>query len=135
MFTFLLLIGKFLEFRARNRAAEVSSNLLKLMPMTALKLCDGKEAHVIARKLNPKDVVLIKPGETIPADGIITSGKSQINEAMLTGEQLPITKITGEHVFAGTINGDGNLLVEVTQAGQHSFLSQLIRISEHAQSN
>ncbi|GAA6204357.1 heavy metal translocating P-type ATPase [Thalassotalea sp. SU-HH00458] len=135
MFTFLLLIGKFLEFRARNRAAEVSSNLLKLMPMTALRIHDGKEEFIIARKLVPGDTVIIKPGETIPADGIITSGLSQINEAMLSGEQKPITKKRGEKVFAGTINGDGNLLIEVIQAGQHSFLSQLIRISEASQAH
>ena len=135
MFTFLLLIGKFLEFRARNRAAEVSSNLLKLMPMTAVRLNEGEEEFIIARKLVANDQVIIKPGETIPADGIILSGTSHLNEAMLSGEQLPISKTVGEQVFAGTINGDGNLIITVTKAGQHSFLSQLIRISEASQAH
>ncbi|MCO4797715.1 MAG: cadmium-translocating P-type ATPase [Colwelliaceae bacterium] len=135
MFTFLLLIGKFLEFRARNRAAEVSANLLKLMPMTAIRLKNNKEEFVVARKLEPQDQVIIKPGETIPADGVIITGASQLNEAMLSGEQLPINKTIGENVFAGTINGDSNLIVEVKHAGQHSFLSQLIRISEASQAH
>ncbi|MDO6446029.1 heavy metal translocating P-type ATPase [Colwellia sp. 1_MG-2023] len=135
MFTFLLLIGKFLEFRARNRAAEVSSNLLKLMPMTALRVNGNKEEFIIARKLLIGDNVIIKPGETVPADGVIISGESQLNEAMLSGEQLPVSKQKGESVFAGTINGDGNLIIEVKKAGQHSFLSQLIRISEASQAH
>lgn len=135
MFTFLLLIGKYLEFRARLRAAEVSANLLKLMPMTATKLNHGKEQVVAAKKLQPQNIVLIKPGETIPADGIITTGTSQINEAMLSGEQRPITKNIGDKVFSGTINADGNLTVEVTQANTHTFLSQLIRLSEYSQTH
>lgn len=133
MFTFLLLIGKFLEFRARSRAAQVSANLLKLMPMTATKLANGKEQLIAAKKLAVSDVVLIKPGEVIPADGTIISGKSQLNEAMLTGEQLPITKTLGDNVFAGTINGDSNLHVEVKKTTSETFLSQLIRLSESSQ--
>lgn len=141
MFTFLLLIGKFLEFRARSRAAEVSANLLKLMPMTATKLVANdeagqyKEQYIAARNLVPQDLVLIKPGETIPADGVIVEGNSQINEAMLSGESLPISKGKGELVLAGTVNGDGNLTVEVKKASGHSFLSQLIRLSESSQSH
>jgi Cu2+-exporting ATPase len=139
MFTFLLLIGKFLEFRARSRAAEVSANLLKMMPMTATKLIDdnGMEKEVLlpAKKLCPLDIVLIKPGEVVPADGTIISGHSQLNEAMLSGEQLPLNKTVGDKVFAGTINGDGNINVEVKHASEHSFLSQLIRLSESSQAH
>jgi len=139
MFTFLLLIGKFLEFRARSRAAEVSANLLKLMPMTATKLVnennEQKQQLIAAKKLCSFDIVLIKPGEVVPADGIIISGCSQLNEAMLSGEQLPLSKTVGDKVFAGTINGDGNINVEVKHAGEHSFLSQLIRLSESSQAH
>ncbi|WP_440877287.1 heavy metal translocating P-type ATPase [Thalassotalea sp. PLHSN55] len=139
MFTFLLLIGKFLEFRARSRAAEVSANLLKLMPMTAVKIVatdTGDEEHYIAAKnLQENDLVIVKPGETVPADGTILQGKSQLNESMLSGEQLPVKKSIGEKVFAGTVNGDGNLTVEVKQISSHSFLSQLIRLSEHSQAH
>lgn len=135
MFTFLLLIGKFLEFRARARASEVSANLLKLMPMTATKLLNNKEVFIAAKLLLPGDMVLIKAGELVPADGIIIHGRSQLNEAMLSGEQLPITKSISEKVFAGTINGDSNLTVEVKQEPSHSFLSQLIRLSESSQAH
>ncbi|WP_448549987.1 heavy metal translocating P-type ATPase [Thalassotalea fusca] len=135
MFTFLLLIGKFLEFRARSRASEVSANLLKLMPMTATKVDANEEVFIPAKKLKAGDSVIIKPGELIPADGSIVNGKSQINESMLSGEQLPVTKGMGDLVFAGTINGDGNLIVRVKHDSQHSFLSQLIRLSESTQAH
>ena len=145
MFTFLLLIGKFLEFRARSHASQVSANLLKLMPMTATKIVlsgDGiseesqsKEVLIAAKQLIKGDQVIIKPGEVVPADGVIISGLSQLNEAMLSGEQLPINKTINDNVFAGTINGDGNITVQVKQATNQSFLSQLIRLSEEAQAH
>jgi Cu2+-exporting ATPase len=141
MFTFLLLIGKFLEFRARSYAAQISANLLKLMPMTATKITasgllhSNEEILVAAKQLVKDDMVLIKPGEVIPADGQITTGKSQVNEAMLSGEQLPVEKTVNDNVFAGTINGDGNLTVQVKQPSNQSFLSQLIRLSEQSQAH
>lgn len=152
MFTFLLLIGKFLEFRARSHAAQVSANLLKLMPMTATRISvsrefqntnndtsdqiqQKKEELVAAKLLGIGDLVLVKPGETIPADGVITEGFSQINEAMLSGEQLPVNKKVNESVFAGTVNGDGNLTIRVKQPSSQSFLSQLIRLSEQSQAH
>tara|TARA_R110000824_G_scaffold114038_1_gene264215 strand:+ start:1 stop:1845 length:1845 start_codon:yes stop_codon:yes gene_type:complete len=135
MFTFLLLIGKFLEFRARSRAADVSANLLKLMPMTATKLVDQQESFIAATHLKADDIILIKPGETIPADSEIISGNSQINEAMLSGEQLPLHKSEQDIIYAGTINGDGNLTAKVKHNNQKSFLSQLIRLSENAQTH
>jgi Cu2+-exporting ATPase len=135
MFTFLLLIGKFLEFRARSRAADVSANLLKLMPMTATKIEQGIERFISAAYLKTNDIILIKPGETIPADSEIVTGNSQINEAMLSGEQLPQNKTTLDNIYAGTINGDGNLTAKVKHNNQESFLSQLIRLSENAQSH
>jgi len=146
MFTFLLLIGKFLEFRARSYAAQVSANLLKLMPMTATRLkkvnelADSsyethKEELVAAKQLIKGDIVLIKPGEVIPADGLIISGNSQINEAMLSGEQVPVEKSVNDKVFAGTINGDGNFTIQVKNANNLSFLSQLIRLSEQSQAH
>ncbi len=147
MFTFLLLIGKFLEFRARSRAAQVSANLLKLMPMTATKITTDSldsskvngdnvsEELIAAKQLIKGDLVIIKPGEVVPADGVIISGSSQLNEAMLSGEQLPVKKIISDNVFAGTINGDGNITVKVKQASNKSFLSQLIRLSEQSQAH
>ncbi len=135
MFTFLLLIGKFLEFRARARAAEVSANLLKLMPLTATQLIDGNEKIISAKLLQCGDKVIIKPGETIPGDGFIIQGQSSINESMLTGEHAPISKQMGDHVFAGTVNSDGNIIIEVSKTNSDSFLTNLIRLSESAQAH
>lgn len=156
MFTFLLLIGKFLEFRARSYAAQISANLLKLMPMMATKIkqsIDLKEyqaknnqdakdltksdnEEIIAAKLLKKgDVIIVKPGEVIPADGIIIAGHSQINEAMLSGEQTPVSKKINDTVFTGTVNSDGNLTIQVKEPSSQSFLSQLIRLSEQSQAH
>ena len=135
MFTFLLLIGKFLEFRARSRAAQVSANLLKLMPMTATKLVNDIEQYVAAKSLQIQDKVMIKPGETVPADCVIEHGNSHFNEAMLSGEQRPVAKKVADTIFAGTINGDGNIVARVLQPGTDTFLSQLIRLSESSQAH
>jgi Cu2+-exporting ATPase len=135
MFTFLLLLGKFLEFNARSKAAQVSANLLKLMPLTAIKIVNNIEHFIVARKLQAKDIILVKPGEVIAADGHIIEGCSQVNEAMLSGEQVPVEKDVGAPVFAGTINGDGNVMVEVKHNNQQSFLKQLILLSEKAQAH
>lgn len=139
MFTFLLLIGKYLEFRARAKAAEVSANLLKLMPLTATKLVtvdqQEQEQVISAKQLTLNDIVIVKPGETIPGDGIILSGASSVNESMLTGEHSPVQKAKGATVFAGTVNSDGNLTVEIVKTNSDSFLTNLIRLSESAQAH
>lgn len=133
MFTFLLLIGKFLEFRARSRAAEVSANLLKLMPLSATLWLDNEEKLVPAKQLKNGDTVLIKPGETVPGDGVVIQGTSSVNEAMLSGEQRPVSKKTGDKVFAGTVNSDGKLIVQISAQNSKSLLSNLIRLNEEAQ--
>lgn len=135
MFTFLLLIGKFMEFRARARAAEVSANLLKLMPLSATVLEGDKESIVSAKHLNIGDICLVKPGETIPGDGLIRQGNTSVNEAMLTGESAPVNKHVGDQVFAGTVNTDGNLHIEINATNADNFLTNIIRISENAQNH
>ena len=103
--------------------------------MTATKIVNGIESFMAATHLKADDIILIKPGETIPADSEIITGTSQINEAMLSGEQQPLTKTSADSIYAGTINGDGNLTAKVQHNNQESFLSQLIRLSENAQSH
>ena len=110
------------------------------MPMTATRIVSvknsgTKEELIAAKQLVIGNIVLIKPGEIVPSDGIITCGSSQLNEAMLSGEQLPINKGVNDTVFAGTINGDGNITVEVKKISSESFLSQLIRLSEQSQAH
>ncbi|WP_394173303.1 heavy metal translocating P-type ATPase [Thalassotalea litorea] len=135
MFTFLLLIGKFMEFRARARAAEVSANLLKLMPLSATLLEGDSESIVSAKHLKIGDICLVKPGETIPGDGVIVHGSTSINEAMLTGESAPVRKQVGDQVFAGTVNTDGSLKININATNADNFLTNIIRISEKAQNH
>ncbi len=130
MFTFFLLVGRFLEIRARRKAAAASANLLKLIPAIATRI-DGEQVPV--RSLQLGDVVRVLPGEHIPADGMIQSGQSLVNEAMLTGESIPVVKQTGEHVFAGTINGEEVLEITVTASKANSMISYIVRLQDEAQ--
>lgn len=130
MFTFFLLVGRFLEMRARRKAAAASGNLLKLIPAIATTL-DGKQVPVRTLKLGDKIRVL--PGEHIPADGIILTGRVHINESMLTGESLPVVKQVGATVFAGTLNGDESFELEVTSSKADSMISNIVRLQDEAQ--
>ncbi|MGL5726366.1 MAG: heavy metal translocating P-type ATPase, partial [Plesiomonas sp.] len=112
MFAFFLLIGRFLELRVRRIASEATSNLLKFIP-TIATLESGKQ--VTAKHLRPNDIIIIRPGDAIPADAKIVSGSSDIDESMLTGEHLPISKKSQDCIYAGTINGEGNILAQVTR--------------------
>lgn len=130
MFTFLLQLGKFFEFRARAQAREATSNLLKIMPVTATQLTpDGPQA-TSARRLQAGDIILVKAGETLPADGVVQEGNSSVDESMLTGEYRPISKIPGDTVLAGSINHDGLLTIEVTTVLAHSRLGQIIQLQQ-----
>ncbi|MEJ2766117.1 heavy metal translocating P-type ATPase [Photobacterium sp. MCCC 1A19761] len=131
MFTFFLLLGRFLEMRARRQAAAASANLLKLVPAMAT-LEDGRQ--VAAKTLKVDDIVLVLPGENLPADGEIQQGETAIDESMLTGEPMPVPRAAGDQVFAGTINGDGNITLKVTQDRQNSLISNIVRLQDEAQS-
>ena len=133
MFTFLLLLGKYLEFRARLKASEFTANLQKLLPLTARKLNDDGQEHIIAaKKLQLDDRVLIKAGETIPADGIIYAGSTTVDESMMTGEHLPVNKYIEHHVFAGTVNHDGVIEIRINKIGQNTLLNQIIKLQHSA---
>lgn len=133
MFTFLLLLGKYLEFRARLKASEFTANLQKLLPLTARKLLDnGEESVVAARNLKLADKVLIKAGETIAADGVVISGQTTVDESMMTGEHLPVKKFEHSQVFAGTVNHDGVITIEINKIGQNTLLNQIIRLQHSA---
>ncbi|GHA41739.1 heavy metal translocating P-type ATPase [Photobacterium aphoticum] len=132
MFTFFLLLGRFLEMRARRQAAAASANLLKLVPAMAT-LADGSQ--VAAKTLKISDVVTVLPGESLPADGEIVQGETAIDESMLTGEPMPVSRSVGDNVFAGTINGDGNITLRVTQDRNNSLISNIVRLQDEAQSS
>ncbi|NOI65452.1 heavy metal translocating P-type ATPase [Vibrio sp. 99-8-1] len=130
MFTFFLLLGRFLEMRARRKAAAASANLLKLIPTMATKL-DGSQIPV--RNLKPGDRVRVLPGEHIPADGVIIAGRIHVDESMLTGESIPVVKAVNEMVYAGSINTDESFDLEVTSSKAESMLANIVRLQDEAQ--
>lgn len=133
MFTFLLLLGKYLEFRARLKASEFTANLQKLLPLTARTLDENGQEHIIAaKKLKLDDRVLVKAGETIPADGIVCAGTTTVDESMMTGEHLPVNKYIEHQVFAGTVNHDGVIEIRINKLGQNTLLNQIIKLQHSA---
>lgn len=132
MFTFFLLLGRYFEQKARQKASVSSSNLHKLVPRTAHLVNDNGQEEIPAKKLRLNDVILVKPGEMIAADGVVIEGHTSINEAMLTGEQMPIEKTVASQVYAGTINVDQPIKVSVTALGQDQLVAEIIRLQELA---
>ena len=130
----IMLLGHWIEMKSVMGASKALEALAKLMPSDAHKLLqDGSVKETPLRELAVNDKVLIKPGEKIPADGLIIDGASSVNEAMLTGESTPVTKKTGGKVIGGSINGEGSLTIEVKGTGKDSFLSQVIDLVRQAQ--
>ncbi|WP_429024850.1 heavy metal translocating P-type ATPase [Aeromonas veronii] len=132
MFVFFLLLGRFLELRARRKASESSSNLARLVPIMATRIDDEGEHEVAAKTLQVGDRVRVLAGATLPADGIIVEGQASLNESMLTGEQLPLLKQRGDQVYAGTINTDAPLQIRVSHRIEESRIAQIMRLQDHA---
>lgn len=132
MFTFLLLLSRYIERKIRRRGSLSAAGLVKALPAAAVRVRDGREETVALRDLAPGDLVRVKPGEILPADGIIREGRSSINEAALTGEYLPVNRQRGDRVIGGTINVESPLLIEVCATGQDSQLSAIMRIMDEA---
>ncbi|PPA31791.1 ATPase P [Aeromonas jandaei] len=132
MFVFFLLLGRFLELRARRKASESSSNLARLVPIMATLIDQDGEREVAAKTLQVGDRVRVLAGATLPADGVIVAGEASLNEAMLTGEQLPLFKQCGDLVYAGTINTDAPLQIRVSHRIEESRISQIMRLQDHA---
>ncbi|WP_237054713.1 heavy metal translocating P-type ATPase [Microbulbifer sediminum] len=133
MFTFFLLLGRTIEMRARHRAGLASGGLAQLLPITAARLEGDGEAQVPVAALRPGDRILLRPGDTIPADGEVLEGSSGVDESLLSGESALQQKQAGSRVFAGSVNGDSSLTVRVTAAGESTRLSAIERLVERAQ--
>ncbi len=130
MFTFFLLVGRFLEMRARRKAAAASGNLLKLIPAIATSL-DGEQIPVKTLKIG--DRIRVLPGEHIPADGKVISGRVHVDESMLTGESVHVVKKEGDAVYAGTLNGEESFELEVLSSKADSMISNIVRLQDEAQ--
>lgn len=130
----IMLLGHWLEMRSVRQASGALNELAKLMPDTAERIHHGDTTETVAvSALKLGDVVLIRPGAGIPADGEVTDGHSNVNESMITGESQPVHKMAGIKVIAGTINGDGSLRVRVTATGNDTALAGIMRLVEQAQ--
>ena len=133
MFTFFLQLGRYIEMQARYRAGLTGNALAGFQPMVANRIRGSDSDIVSTHDLIPGDVVRIRPGETLPADGVIVSGHSTLNEAALTGEYLPETRSQGDEVHAGSINGENPLEVEVLRSGAQTRLSGILRVLDRVQ--
>jgi len=130
----IMLLGHWLEMRSVRQASGALSELAKLMPDTAERIHDSDRSETVSvSELQTGDLVLIRPGASIPADGEVVDGHSNVSEAMITGESKPVHKMAGAKVIAGTINGDGSLRVRVTATGNETALAGIMRLVEQAQ--
>lgn len=130
----IMLLGHWIEMKSVMGASKALEELAKLMPSDAHKVNpDGSITDIPLSELKLDDKVLIKPGEKIPADGIVINGDTSVNESMLTGESKPVTKVKGNNVIGGSINGEGSITIEVKKTGADSFLSQVIELVKEAQ--
>jgi len=131
----VMLLGHFLEMKAILGAGEALKALAKLMPQTAHRLVDGRVEAVPTTALREGDLILIRPGEQVPADGVVVEGATSMNEAFLTGESRPVAKGVGDEVLAGALNGEGAIQVRVTRTGTSTTLGQIMRLVEEAQAS
>ena len=129
----LILLGRFLEAGARGRTSEAIRRLIGLRPTSARVVRDGNEIDIPVDQVVIGDRVLVRPGEKIPVDGLVTDGYSAVDESMLTGESMPVEKVPGEKVFGATINSNGALYFDATQVGGETVLAQIISLVEEAQ--
>ena len=131
----VFLLGHWLEMRAVRGTTGALNELAKLIPLIAHKIVKEKIMDVQTKALQKGELVLVKPGEKIPVDGIVTEGESSVNESMVTGESKPIVKKIGDKVIGGTINQDGSLTVKVTKTGTDTAISQIMELIKKAQSS
>ncbi|MHA4977835.1 heavy metal translocating P-type ATPase [Pseudomonas extremorientalis] len=129
----LVLLGKYLESRAKRQTASAIRALEALRPERAIRVLDGREEDVAISALKLNDLVLVKPGERFPVDGEVVEGQSHADEALISGESLPVPKQPGDKVTGGAINGEGRLLVRTLALGAESVLARIIRLVEDAQ--
>lgn len=129
----IMLLGHWIEMKAVQKAQGALKELSKLLPDMAEVIRNGEKVKVPLSEVQEGDIVFVRPGGSVPTDGIVIEGNSEINESMITGESKPVRKIKGSEVIGGTINGSGSLEIRVTKIGEKTFLSGVIRLVEEAQ--
>ncbi|RAV04167.1 cation-translocating P-type ATPase [Paenibacillus sp. YN15] len=131
----LVLLGKYLESVAKGRTSRAIRSLMDLEAKKARIIRDGQESEVPVREVRQGDLVVVRPGEKIPVDGVITEGRSTVDESMLTGESVPVSKEPQDTVIGASINGNGSFTYRATKVGEDSFLARIVRITEEAQNS
>ena len=129
----IMLLGHWIEMRSILQAHGALRELARLLPSTARRIAGERIEEVPIASLRDGDRILIRPGDSVPADGLVREGKSDVNESMITGESVPVEKIAGSKVIAGTVNGAGSLRVDVTDTGDRTALAGIMRLVEQAQ--
>ncbi len=129
----LILLGRFLEARAKGQTSAAIKRLIGLQPKTALVIRDGEEMEIPVEDVQVGDLVMVRPGERVPVDGIIREGQPSIDESMVTGESLPVDKKEGDEVIGATINKTGSFRFEATRIGKDTTLARIVRLVEEAQ--
>jgi Cu+-exporting ATPase len=133
----LISLGKYFEARSKLKTSEAIGSLIKLTPDKAVLVRQGEKGEeqvlIPTQEIEPGDVLLVKPGERIPADAEVIAGESRVDESMLTGESLPVAKHPGDSVVGGTVNGTGSLTIRATRVGRDSMLARIIRLVQEAQ--
>jgi Cu+-exporting ATPase len=133
MIVTLILLGRFLETRAKGQTSEAMKKLIGLNPKTALVILEGKEKQIPVEDVQVGDLIVVHPGERVPVDGIVRQGYSSIDESMITGESIPVEKKVGDEVIGASINKTGSFQFEATRIGKNTTLAQIIRLVDEAQ--
>ncbi|MFH1145711.1 MAG: heavy metal translocating P-type ATPase [bacterium] len=129
----LILLGRYLEAKAKSRANSAIRKLIGLQPKTARIIIDGQEREIPLDQVKAGDILVVRPGEKIPVDGIVIEGDTDVDESMITGESLPVGKHHGDKVVGATVNKQGRIKIRATQVGEETMLSQIIKLVEQAQ--
>jgi Cu+-exporting ATPase len=135
LLTWFILLGRYLEALTRGRASEAIRRLMRLQPRRARVLRDGREVEVSVEEVEVGDVLVVRPGEQVPVDGVVLEGYSAVDQSMLTGESIPVEKKSGDEVIGGTLNRTGSFTFRATRVGQQTALAQIIRLVEEAQTS
>jgi Cu+-exporting ATPase len=129
----LIILGRYLEARAKGRTSDAIKRLMGLRPRTARVVREGEEVDIPVEEVGVGDLVIVRPGEKIPVDGVVVDGRSAVDESMITGESLPVAKEVGNEVIGATINKTGSFKFQATKVGKDTVLAQIIRLVEEAQ--
>ena len=133
LLTAFIILGRYLEAVTRGRTSEAIRRLMKLQPKRARVLRDGQELDLSAEEVQLEDILVVRPGESIPVDGVVLEGYSSVDQSMITGESIPVEKKAGDEVIGGTMNKTGSFKFRATRVGKDTALAQIIKLVEEAQ--